>query len=199
MMKLVIYLNYLRAIPAILAYLFVSDKEVVNKDIERNLGDKNKGNHDRVIFKLVRLLVYKKPFRNIFYYRIKQKNKVIGGVLNFFFHQKPDLEISGDIGPGLAIWHGYGTVISCNKIGENFSVWQGVTIGRNPKPLLDNDKPNIGDNCAVYSNAVVAGGIEIGNNVKIGAGCICMKNVPDNSVVIGNPCIIKSNTVKENV
>lgn len=90
----------------------------------------------------------------------------------------------------MAIWHGYGTVISCQKIGRDFSVWQGVTIGRNPKAGVSIDKPSFGDECSVYSNAVVAGGIVVGDSVKIGAGCVCMKDIPSFSTVLGNPCKI---------
>ena len=38
-----------------------------------------------------------------------------------------------DVGGGFVCFNGHGTVISTNRIGENLSVWQGVTIGRNPK------------------------------------------------------------------
>lgn len=191
MKKLIVYLNYIRAIPAILAYLIISDRECVQQDIVRNLEQTINSKGNSTIYNLVYLLIYKRVFRNIFYYRIKQKNKMLSKFISIFFPQQKDCEISGDIGPGLAIWHGYGTVISCHKIGNNFSVWQGVTIGRNPKRDAVVDKPCFGDNCCVYSNAVVAGGIKIGNSVKIGAGCICMKDVPSNSIVLGNPCSIK--------
>lgn len=47
--------------------------------------------------------------------------------------------------------------------------------------------PIIGDNVTVYSNAVVIGGIRIGNNVVIGAGSVVLSDCPDNSVWVGNP------------
>ena len=42
-----------------------------------------------------------------------------------------------------------------------------------------------------FANAVVAGGITIGDNVTIGAGAVAMKDVPADSVVLGNPCVIR--------
>lgn len=186
-----IYVNMIRAIPAILTMLFVADKDCIRQDIYRSIGKTNPYRDKNMIFCFVWLLTNMKTFRNVFYYRIKKQNKLLARVLNIFFPQQGDCEISGEIGPGLVIWHGYGTIISCKKIGENFSVWQGVTIGRNPKPGIVDDRPTIGDNCCVYSNAVVAGGIELGDNIKIGAGCVCMKDIPSNSVVLGNPCMIK--------
>ena len=78
-----------------------------------------------------------------------------------------------------------------HKIGENFSVWQGVTIGKNVNSEM---APTIGNNVSIYTNAVVAGNITIGDDVKIGAGAVVMQDVPDHSLVFGNPCqIIKNN------
>lgn len=54
-----------------------------------------------------------------------------------------------------------------------------------------NSMPTIGNNVTVYTNAVVAGDIVIGDNVDIGAGSVVMKDVPSNTVVIGNPCVFK--------
>ena len=79
MKELFTYFNYLRAIPTILAYYFISDKKCVNRDIERNLGNKNQFENRSNVYRLVWLLTNKKVFRNIYYYRIKQRNKVFGG------------------------------------------------------------------------------------------------------------------------
>lgn len=49
----------------------------------------------------------------------------------------------------------------------------------------------IGNNVTVYTNAVMTGNIVIGDNVKIGAGAVVMKEVPSGTVIIGNPCIFK--------
>ncbi|MBQ8635514.1 sugar O-acetyltransferase [bacterium] len=46
----------------------------------------------------------------------------------------------------------------------------------------------IGDNVWIGGNVVVIGGVTIGNNVVIGAGSIVTKDIPDNSIAVGNPC-----------
>ena len=67
-----------------------------------------------------------------------------------------------------------------------------VTVGSNR-----NDIPTLGDNVFLGCGACVLGGIHIGNNVKIGANAVVLKDVPDNCVVVGNPSyIVKQNNIK---
>ncbi len=51
-------------------------------------------------------------------------------------------------------------------------------------------KPVIGDNVRIYTGAVVAGAIRIGNNVTISANSLVTTDIPDNSFVKENPCMI---------
>ena len=58
---------------------------------------------------------------------------------------------------------------------------------------MGNAFPVIGDNVYIAANATVIGGVNIGNNVIVGAGSVVIKDIPDNSVVVGNPArIIRS-------
>lgn len=41
-----------------------------------------------------------------------------------------------------------------------------------------------GDNCLIGAGAKLIGGIHIGNNVKIGAGCVVVDDVPDGATVV---------------
>ncbi len=57
----------------------------------------------------------------------------------------------------------------------------------------------IGKKCFIGANAIIMPGLKIGNNCIVGAGAVVTKDVPDNSIVAGNPArIIKQNisTVK---
>ena len=91
------------------------------------------------------------------------------------------------IGSGLIIQHGHSSRIHPERIGSNCQIWQNVTIGRN-RP--GGEFPIIGDNCKIFTGAVVVGGITLGNNATVGANAVVVKSVPDNCVVVGNPARI---------
>ena len=77
-------------------------------------------------------------------------------------------------------------------------IFKGVTIGsirRGKKQGV----PIIGNNVVLCANSFVCGNIKIGNNVLIAANSFVNFDVPDNSIVIGNPGKIHSrfNPVKD--
>lgn len=91
------------------------------------------------------------------------------------------------IGAGLFIGHFGGIVINANtKIGKNFSLTQGVSIGRSPRGKRKG-YATIGDNVYVGPGAKIVGRVTIGNNVVIGANCVVASDIPDNAVVAGIP------------
>lgn len=98
-----------------------------------------------------------------------------------------DIHPGAQIGEGFFIDHGTGVVIgeTC-VIGKNVTLYQGVTLGGTGK---DHGKrhPDIGDGVTIGAGAKVLGPITIGNHVKVGAGSIVLKNVPDHCTVVGNP------------
>jgi len=85
--------------------------------------------------------------------------------------------------------HPIGIVIHPDvKIGKNCTIYQNVTIGSGkPSKTMGMTVPTLGDNVTVYANTVIIGGVKIGNNVKIGAGSVVLKDVDDGQIVAGNP------------
>ena len=90
------------------------------------------------------------------------------------------------IGRGFRIVHFGPIVINpyC-RIGTNFNISQGCLIGNS---LGEKEGvPTIGDRVCMNANAVVVGGVHIGNDVLIAPGAFINFDVPDHSIVIGNP------------
>jgi serine O-acetyltransferase len=91
------------------------------------------------------------------------------------------------LGPGLFIDHGMGVVIGeTAEVGKNVTIYQGVSLAGTS---LKREKrhPTLGDNVVVGAGAKVIGAIYIGDNSRIGAGSVVVRDVPPNSVVVGVP------------
>ena len=90
------------------------------------------------------------------------------------------------IGRGMRILH-FGTIVvnPGTVIGKNFNIAQGVLIGNSEGKKAG--VPTIGDNVYCGANSLILGGIYIGNDVLIAPGAFVNFDVPDNSIVIGNP------------
>ncbi len=63
--------------------------------------------------------------------------------------------------------------------------------------LIEIGKPvKIGNNVWIGGSVTVLGGVTIGDNCVIGAGSVVTKNIPSNTVAVGNPCrVVKEITV----
>jgi serine O-acetyltransferase len=91
------------------------------------------------------------------------------------------------IGKGFFIDHGMGVVIGeTAEIGDDVLLYHGVTLGG---VSLEKKKrhPTLGNNVVVAAGAKVLGAITIGDNAKIGANAVVLKDVPANSTVVGIP------------
>lgn len=91
------------------------------------------------------------------------------------------------IGRRLFIDHGMGIVIGeTSTVGNDCTIYHGVTLGGTGK---DKQKrhPDLGNNVMVGCGAKILGPIKIGNNVKIGANAVILKDVAQNSTIVGVP------------
>ncbi len=71
-------------------------------------------------------------------------------------------------------------------VGDDVTLYQGVTLGGTGKEH-GKRHPTLLDNVVVGSGAKILGNITVGHNCRIGAGSVVLRNVPDNSTVVGVP------------
>jgi serine O-acetyltransferase len=91
------------------------------------------------------------------------------------------------LGPGLFIDHATGVVIGeTAEVGEDVTLYHGVTLGGSGR---DTGKrhPTIGDRVTIGAGAKILGAIKIGDDSRIGANAVVVKEVPSSSVVVGVP------------
>lgn len=103
--------------------------------------------------------------------------------------RKTGIEIhpGATIGKGLFIDHGSGVIIGeTAELGNNVTLYQGVTLGGTGKEH-GKRHPTLKDNVMVSAGAKVLGSFTIGENSKIGAGSVVLKEVPPNCTVVGVP------------
>ena len=94
------------------------------------------------------------------------------------------------IGKRVVIDHGAGVVIGeTSVIGNDVLIYQGVTLGGTGKEH-GKRHPTIGNRVIVGAGAIILGGIEIGDDARVGAGAVVTRTVPPNSTVVGNPAHI---------
>lgn len=96
------------------------------------------------------------------------------------------------IGSGLHISHFGGIILNTqSSLGENCNISQGMTIGVKHAGKYAG-VPKIGNRVYIGPNAILIGGIEIGDDAAIGAGAVVTKPVPPRAVMVGNPARIIS-------
>jgi serine O-acetyltransferase len=106
-----------------------------------------------------------------------------------------ELPCEVDVGQNFVIDHFGGIVISgYAKFGDNCRIRNGVVVGL--QNVEDPRAPIVGNNVDIGAGAKLLGPIRIGNNVCIGANAVVLCDVPDNSIAVGVPAIIKPRSTK---
>lgn len=91
------------------------------------------------------------------------------------------------IGEGFYIGHLGRIIIHPDaKLGRNINIGTGVTIGMENRGKRKGT-PEISDDCWIGTNAVIVGNVKIGSDVLIAPLSYVNFDVPDHSVVVGNP------------
>lgn len=98
-----------------------------------------------------------------------------------------EIHPAATIGRRLVIDHGHGIVIGATaEIGDDCLLYQGVTLGGTGKDV-GKRHPTLGNNIMVGCGAKVLGPIVIGDNARIAANAVVLREVPENATVVGVP------------
>ena len=120
----------------------------------------------------------KNPLSRLFWKVMLQRAKFQTGV---------QIPIGTHIGRGFRMLH-FGNVVIHPRaiIGENCNVAEGVLVGES---FVHGEcgVPTVGDNCCLFANSIVVGGVKLSDNVLVAPGAFVNFDVPENCIVIGNP------------
>ncbi|PIF44066.1 transferase family hexapeptide repeat protein [Chryseobacterium sp. 52] len=142
---------------------------------------------------------YMLPHVLFFYYLIPQKILRINGKVPWPVHFTSEVRSYQKIKKGIMCDPGDNPniYIQANNgiiIGSNVGFGAGTSLisanhNHNDHSVHDECGPIvIGNNVFVGTNSVILPGVKIGDNVVIGAGSIVAKDIPSNSIAVGNPC-----------
>ena len=118
--------------------------------------------------------------------------RIISQTIRFF--TGIEIHPGAKIGKNLFIDHGMGVVIGeTSEIGDNVTIYHNVTLGGS-SPSIDSERqrhekrhPTIGNDVVIGSGAQIIGPIKVGNNARIAANAVVVKNVPENATMVGIP------------
>ena len=98
-----------------------------------------------------------------------------------------EIHPAAQIGRRFMIDHGMGIVIGeTSIIGDDCLIYQGVTLGMTGKHG-GKRHPTLGNNVLIGAGTKVLGPVYIGDNARIGAGSVVLKNLPANCTAVGVP------------
>jgi serine O-acetyltransferase len=122
-----------------------------------------------------------KFYKGKFYFIARLISQISRGLTGIEIHP------GATIGKRLFIDHGMGVVIgeTC-EIGDNVTIYHGVTLGGTGK---DHGKrhPTIGNHVMISAGAKVLGPFKVGDNARIAANAVVLKEVPEGATVVGIP------------
>ena len=118
--------------------------------------------------------------------------RIISQIIRFF--TGIEIHPGAKIGKNLFIDHGMGVVIGeTSEIGDNVTIYHNVTLGGS-SPSIDSERqrhekrhPTIGNDVVIGSGAQIIGPIKVGNNSRIAANAVVVKDVPENATMVGIP------------
>lgn len=162
--------------------------KILLDDLYRYEGDQNRSLRTKLKY-----LFLVPGFTFTFFYRhaSMSKNRVTRLFWLFFFYLTRlithiQIPLRTKIGNGLYILH-FGPIIVNPEaiIGKNFCISSGCLVGDDRGKRAGT--PVIGNNVYMGANSIIVGNVHIGNHVLLAPGAFVNFDVPNNSIVLGNP------------
>ena len=98
-----------------------------------------------------------------------------------------EIHPAAQIGKHFFIDHAMGVVIGETTIvGDNCVLYQGVTLGGTGNET-GKRHPTLGNNVLIGAGTKVLGPVFIGDNARVGAGSVVLRNLPANCTAVGVP------------
>ena len=137
-------------------------------------------------------LILHRPAHWLYKHNIKLIARIISQLARWF--TGIEIHPGASIGRRCFIDHGMAIIIGeTTEIGDDVTIYQGVTLGGTGKDT-GTRHPTIGNRVMISSGAKVLGPFKVGDDVKIGAGAVVLKEIPPNCTVVGIPgTIVKRN------
>lgn len=154
----------------------------------------NKLEEDIKRYKIIKDMPKYQKFMRKYQESSNKIGKLFYKILFAHYRNKALVEISADIQIGEGLYLGHPFCITINPgtiIGKNCNIHKGVTIGQENRGKRKGC-PVIGDEVWIGVNSTIVGAIHIGHDVLIAPNSYVNCDIPDHSIVFGNPCIIKS-------
>ncbi|WPF81133.1 serine O-acetyltransferase [Sanguibacter sp. 4.1] len=106
-----------------------------------------------------------------------------------------EIHPAATIGRRLFIDHGMGVVVGeTSVVGDDVTLFHGTTLGG--RSMTHGKRhPTIGDRVVVGAGAKVLGAVTVGHDAQIGANAVVVKDVPDGTVAVGVPAVVRGRPV----
>ncbi|MBP9838212.1 MAG: hypothetical protein KBC84_05810 [Proteobacteria bacterium] len=173
-----------------------SFRKCLTQDLNANLPEEALNDNFSCLLNILKLIFLSPGFRLILLYRLSHffcfnfgyLGKLLYFIILYLERQFFNCEISARavLGGGVIFPHAQGILIGPNvRIGINTWIFQNVTIGGGVSNK--SGMPKVGNNCHIYTGAVIVGPVTIGDNCSIGANVVVSKSIPNNSFVKPQP------------
>jgi len=177
---LIEHLHRLLSLPLLMPMLLSTQRAVIEADLRR---------WTELLRVEGALAVLRLPaFRTLYLHRLGRGNRLahlVGWLLTHVYRAEETLHLDTfEIGSGLFVEPGYGTILSARRIGANCTIGTDVTVGFKGG---GGTVPVIEDGVVIEPGAKVLGDIVLGENCVVEANAVVLHDVPANHVASGAP------------